>query len=657
MVLSQPKLRKHPKKSEPSGIKKERGDLKTADNSRVEQASSSGGNIVDSPQHTETPVRPTGDDSIIQDRLDGTCSPARYSDITHRNFRNYGSNDKTEPSSLSSVRSSGARSNSTTSSGEDAAGVWFKNIIIPDEETTGSGPLRRHQVRPQTGKPLVLPSINASSEGNKMNQPKAIGPRAACVIMPAGPDALPTLRSMIAGYLLSRLPQYESIEFSTHTKGMGHAWLRLRLGQYGQQDMFKWGSQVYAYLRPSPSPSIGPDLKMEVEHANGGGGFNLVEVDWVSDIDTGRVELLPAFREANNRQQLYAVIKYYFLLATECVQDGVEHHFIPINLTFVTHLEAACRALGTQTSPSGDLSENWEYTDEYASPQLPSRNDKHHRQGRLSKLPGVAKVLREASKGSDLEANKENNTEIRERTSPPSRPLTKGSVRLRDFDMRRRSQTVKSRAPESKHIGSKSKWRFHPTVSSDTDSNSSQSSSLFAPQLTGLRPLEESLALGTSSTSSTCDSLQTNEGLNISREKTRKSTHIRPKIARVGRQRSSQDDQDSRFEMRSKSMGSSSTSLNPLKRRRPSSSPEDTASSISLKKQRKTASGRIKKPKRASGDSSEGSIARAPREKRNSDRDISRRLARLEVAFEMFREQQGRRCQCGVLLEDSDVQS
>ena len=156
--------------------------------------------------------------------------------------------------------------------------------------------------------------------------------------------------------------------------------------------MAKWGNPVWAYLKPSSNSAIGPDMIMEVENIYG----NLEKVVWEDDIETCRVNLLPVFKEASSQAQLYAIIKYYFLLAAEASYHGFEHHFIPIDQTFVHNLKAVCEEWGTRLSSPGE-SDICVYEDEVQSPQRRPKTPEHRGRPGYADRAGMARAVSRSS--------------------------------------------------------------------------------------------------------------------------------------------------------------------------------------------------------------------------------------------------------------------
>ncbi|EDU40598.1 hypothetical protein PtrSN002B_011192 [Pyrenophora tritici-repentis] len=279
-------------------------------------------------------------------------------------------------------------------------GIKFDNIIVPDHEVQVNGVIRRSQYQPArvTGpipQAMVIAARSNQDEGNKeIQSEKNEGVKEIKsnrqALASAGPDALQSLRKEFQQTMLAQLPDWKTLEISTHSKPAtgGYARLCIEIGKYGQTDMKKWRNSVLAYLTPNLNPNIGPNLSMEVKKTRDR-GHDLVEVTWKDDIALGRVDLVQPFNQASSAMELYALVKYYYLLANEAKHQGLTHDFIPINRTFIDKLKAVCNRYDPDYC-SVASSENDFYTDKDKSPKLYPRAPDHRRQAGYAHRPGVA---------------------------------------------------------------------------------------------------------------------------------------------------------------------------------------------------------------------------------------------------------------------------
>jgi hypothetical protein len=81
-------------------------------------------------------------------------------------------------------------------------------------------------------------------------------------------------------------------------------------------------------------------MLMQVKEAWADGGYNRVSVTWDDDIATKSVDFELPLNKSAGSQQLYVLVKYYFLLAIEAGYLAHARDFFPVNQTFVQHLTA-----------------------------------------------------------------------------------------------------------------------------------------------------------------------------------------------------------------------------------------------------------------------------------------------------------------------------
>ncbi|KAI4684223.1 hypothetical protein J4E81_009103 [Alternaria sp. BMP 2799] len=206
----------------------------------------------------------------------------------------------------------------------------------------------------------------------------------------SGPDALAALRKHISAALLARLPDLSDMEFSRHSKPSSIANLRLVVGTYTDRSIKKWGNPVYAYLSPNANSSIGPKFIMEVDERHAYRGHDVVEVTWYEAIFEQRVATKLPFKQAATKDELYAVVKYYFMLAVEAGVENFHHDFIPLNRSFVQHLTSLCIHYVQDLRTPTHSTEGYTY-DEEPPPRYPTKFDRRRPPGYEKEL-GVAKV-------------------------------------------------------------------------------------------------------------------------------------------------------------------------------------------------------------------------------------------------------------------------
>ena len=107
---------------------------------------------------------------------------------------------------------------------------------------------------------------------------------------------------------------------------------------------------MYAYLKPTSSSVTGPTLAVEVIRTRVIGGLSSETVVSEQAVDSTKINLLPIFKGAVNSLRLYAIIKYYFLLAIENLPAEFKQHFTPINWTFINLLKTVCEKRRRQTT-------------------------------------------------------------------------------------------------------------------------------------------------------------------------------------------------------------------------------------------------------------------------------------------------------------------
>jgi hypothetical protein len=74
-----------------------------------------------------------------------------------------------------------------------------------------------------------------------------------------------------------------------------------------------------------------------------GRGHNIMKVSWDEGSLRKEVALKPPFKQVMIHGELYAAVKYYFLLAVEARVEGFQHDFIPVNESFVQRLTSLCQ--------------------------------------------------------------------------------------------------------------------------------------------------------------------------------------------------------------------------------------------------------------------------------------------------------------------------
>ena len=278
-----------------------------------------------------------------------------------------------------------------------AGDVSLDHLIYPDEDV-GYGPvLRSHRTAHQAREDTCFIPKDRDSQSDEEVTPLSkesslpdMDPFDHFETISAGPDALAALRKHISAALLARLPDLSDMEFSRHSKPSSIANLRLVLGTYTDRSIKKWGNPVYAYLSPNANSSIGPKFIMEVDERHGYGGHDVVEVTWHEAIFEQRVTTKLPFKQAATKDELYAVVKYYFLLAVEAGVENFHHDFIPLNRSFVQHLTSLCLHYVPDLRTPTHSTEGYTY-DEEPPPRYPTKFDQRRPPGYEKEL-GVAKV-------------------------------------------------------------------------------------------------------------------------------------------------------------------------------------------------------------------------------------------------------------------------
>jgi len=278
-----------------------------------------------------------------------------------------------------------------------AGDVSLDHLIYPDEDV-GYGPVLRshrtaHQAREDTCFILKGRDSQSDEESTPLSKESSLpdmDPVDHFETIPPGPGVIAALRKHISVALLAKLPDLSDMEFSRHSKPLSTANLRLLLGTYTERSLKKWGNPVYAYLSPNANSSIGPKFVMEVDERHGYGGHDVVEVTWYEVIFEQRVATKLPFKQAATKDELYAVVKYYFLLAVEAGVENVHHDFIPLNRSFVQHLTSLCLHYVPDLRTPTHSTEGYTY-DEEPPPRYPTKLDRRRPPGYEKEL-GVAKV-------------------------------------------------------------------------------------------------------------------------------------------------------------------------------------------------------------------------------------------------------------------------
>ncbi|KAH6866355.1 hypothetical protein BKA58DRAFT_460026 [Alternaria rosae] len=279
----------------------------------------------------------------------------------------------------------------------DAGDVSLDHLIHPHEYVDYRPVLRSDRIAHQTRARTRLVLKDRDFQSDEVSIPLSKGsslPYMESVdhfeTIRAGSHAITALRKHISAALLARHPDLSDMEFSRHSKPSSIANLRLVLGTYTDRSIKNWGNPVYAYLSPNANSSIGPKFIMEVNERHGHGGHDVVEVTWYEAVFEQRVATKLPFKQAATKDELYAAVKYYFLLAVEAGVEAFHHDFIPLNRSFVQHLTSLCLHYVPDLRTPTPSTEGYTY-DEKPPPQYPTKFDRRRPPG-YEKEPGVAKV-------------------------------------------------------------------------------------------------------------------------------------------------------------------------------------------------------------------------------------------------------------------------
>lgn len=309
------------------------------------------------------------------------------------------------------------------------AGDVSLDHLIYSDEYLGYRPVLRsdriaHQARAKARSVLKEPDLQSDEVSMPLSKESSL-PEMDSVnhfeTIRAGFDAIAALRKHISATLLAWLPDLSDMEFSRHSKPSSTVNLRLVLGTYTDRSIKKWGNPVYAYLSPNSNSSIGLKFIMEVDerHAHGGhGGHDVVEVTWYEAVFEQKVATKLPFKQAATKDELYAAVKYYFLLAVEAGVEDFHHDFIPLNRSFVQHLTSLCLHYVPDLRTPTPSTEGYTY-DEKPTPQYPTKFDRRRPPG-YEKEPGVAKVqqfLHVSMDASESNPGKSHNSNADDETS------------------------------------------------------------------------------------------------------------------------------------------------------------------------------------------------------------------------------------------------
>jgi hypothetical protein len=279
----------------------------------------------------------------------------------------------------------------------DVRDLDFDNIDIPPRDL-GPGPVTRARMQAAVKDRMETPTPQ-TTRGNDQQSDSGVwsddsfasdtNPIIHIESISAGPHAISALRKHILTRLLAKLPFLSELKFSKHSKPVAIANIRLLLGTFADKSLTRWGNPVYAYLRPNTNRSIGPMFTMEGDEEYGR-GHNIVEVGWDEGSLRKEVTLKPPFKQAMTHGELYAVVKYYFLLAVEARVEGFQHDFIPVNESFVQHLTSLCQHYDPDLlTPESSFSE---YSDDSKAPPKRRKERDRRRPPGYAERPGVARV-------------------------------------------------------------------------------------------------------------------------------------------------------------------------------------------------------------------------------------------------------------------------
>ncbi|CAN9413358.1 unnamed protein product [Alternaria alternata] len=239
----------------------------------------------------------------------------------------------------------------------DVRDLDFDNIDIPPRDV-GPGPVTRAGMQAAVKDRMETPTPQ-TTRGNDQQSDSGVwsddsfAPETNPIIhiesISAGPHAISALRKHIPARLLAKLPFLSELKFSKH------------------RPMFTMeGDEEY------------------------GRGHNIVNVSWDEGSLRKEVTLKPPFKQAMTHGELYAVVKYYFLLAVEARVEGFQHDFIPVNESFVQHLTSLCQHYDPDLlTPESSFSE---YSDDSKAPPKRRKERDRRRPPGYAERPGVARV-------------------------------------------------------------------------------------------------------------------------------------------------------------------------------------------------------------------------------------------------------------------------
>ncbi|PSN70641.1 hypothetical protein BS50DRAFT_570172 [Corynespora cassiicola Philippines] len=218
-----------------------------------------------------------------------------------------------------------------------------------------------------------------------------------------GFDTLDEIRRSVPSVYRNKLPGLDAMVFEPHTKSFRERFLPLRLciGVHNDKtsEVYKAGGKVWVYLRYNIDVNRSPSPQLELDFTSAG-RHGQCEINR-QDILDGRIDLEPAF--ANTQRSwlyIFALIRWYFLLASDNRLHNFLMHRIPFNVTFKRNLIQACKTYGPRQPTFDTEIKAPEYSDEDSEHEI--NIGAPHRKRGYKKEPGLAKVYKRDPEEAEL---------------------------------------------------------------------------------------------------------------------------------------------------------------------------------------------------------------------------------------------------------------
>ncbi|KAF2677858.1 hypothetical protein K458DRAFT_395497 [Lentithecium fluviatile CBS 122367] len=170
-----------------------------------------------------------------------------------------------------------------------------------------------------------------------------------------------TLREQIGNYLLGFLPPLDDVVFEGNNDGTDYLPAIIHVATYEDPD--EGTLEIWVYLKPSKDATKEPSFEFTAwRHGSDAESTSEFDSEIPRDDLVLRADFYPPFKSVKWEEQVTALVRYYFLLASESERLEFAEHHIPGNRAFVESLREACRTLAEipESGRSQSSESQWE---------------------------------------------------------------------------------------------------------------------------------------------------------------------------------------------------------------------------------------------------------------------------------------------------------